>query len=434
MQEIGLAVPASGFAYTVDEAMEVGRGGRLPADLPPVVHPRRRRHRLRRRRRGAARRSPRTASPPARCRRSSSSSRSRVEGVRARGHARPRRQRGRHLLDRELRRRWACTPATRSPWRPRRRSPTSSTSACATPRSRASAASASTPAARTSSSRLEPGQRRHGRHRDEPARVALAARWRARRPGSRSRRSRRSSPSATASTRSATTSPARRRRSFEPTIDYVVTKVPRWAFEKLPGASPVLGTMMQSVGEVMAIGRTFPGVAAEGAALARDRAAAGSTATPPSASSTRSPTTSSCARSPHATPERLFRRRRRARAAGSSVERLHDDHRHRPLVPRPDGPDRRGARRARGDRAGRTLDAARLAAGEAARLRRRAARVPAGASTSDDGARGAAARPVSRSPTRPSTPARRSSRRARRTTTAPTRTRTRSRRSRSPRS
>ncbi len=46
--------------------------------------------------------------------------------------------------------------------------------------------------------------------------------------------------------------------SFEPTIDYVVTKVPRWAFEKLPGAEPVLGTMMQSVGEVMAIGRTFP--------------------------------------------------------------------------------------------------------------------------------------------------------------------------------
>jgi carbamoyl-phosphate synthase large subunit len=46
--------------------------------------------------------------------------------------------------------------------------------------------------------------------------------------------------------------------SFEPTIDYVVTKFPRWAFEKLPGAAPVLGTQMQSVGEVMAIGRTFP--------------------------------------------------------------------------------------------------------------------------------------------------------------------------------
>jgi carbamoyl-phosphate synthase large subunit len=46
--------------------------------------------------------------------------------------------------------------------------------------------------------------------------------------------------------------------SFEPTIDYVVTKVPRWAFEKLPGAVATLGTQMQSVGEVMAIGRTFP--------------------------------------------------------------------------------------------------------------------------------------------------------------------------------
>jgi carbamoyl-phosphate synthase large subunit len=46
--------------------------------------------------------------------------------------------------------------------------------------------------------------------------------------------------------------------SFEPTIDYVVTKIPRWAFEKLPGATDRLGTRMQSVGEVMAIGRTFP--------------------------------------------------------------------------------------------------------------------------------------------------------------------------------
>jgi len=45
--------------------------------------------------------------------------------------------------------------------------------------------------------------------------------------------------------------------SFEPTIDYVVTKIPRWAFEKLPGADGLLGTRMQSVGEVMAIGRTF---------------------------------------------------------------------------------------------------------------------------------------------------------------------------------
>ncbi|HEX2275213.1 MAG TPA: carbamoyl-phosphate synthase large subunit, partial [Acidimicrobiales bacterium] len=46
--------------------------------------------------------------------------------------------------------------------------------------------------------------------------------------------------------------------SFEPTIDYVVTKIPRWAFEKFPGTSNALGTRMQSVGEAMAIGRTFP--------------------------------------------------------------------------------------------------------------------------------------------------------------------------------
>src|SRR5471032_719287 len=46
--------------------------------------------------------------------------------------------------------------------------------------------------------------------------------------------------------------------SFEPAIDYVVTKIPRWTFEKFPNTPAVLGTQMQSVGEVMAIGRTFP--------------------------------------------------------------------------------------------------------------------------------------------------------------------------------
>ncbi len=45
--------------------------------------------------------------------------------------------------------------------------------------------------------------------------------------------------------------------SFEPTIDYIVTKVPRFAFEKFPGAEPMLTTAMKSVGEAMAIGRTF---------------------------------------------------------------------------------------------------------------------------------------------------------------------------------
>jgi carbamoyl-phosphate synthase large subunit len=45
--------------------------------------------------------------------------------------------------------------------------------------------------------------------------------------------------------------------SFEPVLDYVVVKIPRWAFEKFRDASPTLGTQMKSVGEVMAIGRTF---------------------------------------------------------------------------------------------------------------------------------------------------------------------------------
>src|SRR5215471_16264329 len=45
--------------------------------------------------------------------------------------------------------------------------------------------------------------------------------------------------------------------SFEPTIDYVVVKIPKWAFEKFPGSEDSLGTQMKSVGEAMAIGRTF---------------------------------------------------------------------------------------------------------------------------------------------------------------------------------
>jgi carbamoyl-phosphate synthase large subunit len=45
--------------------------------------------------------------------------------------------------------------------------------------------------------------------------------------------------------------------SFEPSIDYVVTKIPRWDFAKFPQADPILGTQMKSVGETMAIGRTF---------------------------------------------------------------------------------------------------------------------------------------------------------------------------------
>jgi carbamoyl-phosphate synthase large subunit len=51
---------------------------------------------------------------------------------------------------------------------------------------------------------------------------------------------------------------------FEPTIDYVVVKIPRWQFEKFPGADSTIGTQMKSVGEVMAIGRTFKQALAKG--------------------------------------------------------------------------------------------------------------------------------------------------------------------------
>ena len=59
--------------------------------------------------------------------------------------------------------------------------------------------------------------------------------------------------------------------SFEPTLDYVVVKVPRFAFEKFPGADTTLGTQMKSVGEAMGIGRHVHRGARESAALARAR-------------------------------------------------------------------------------------------------------------------------------------------------------------------
>ena len=64
--------------------------------------------------------------------------------------------------------------------------------------------------------------------------------------------------------------------SFEPTIDYVVVKIPRWNFEKFPQADRTLTTQMKSVGEVMAIGRTFKEAFMKGDPLARARARPGS--------------------------------------------------------------------------------------------------------------------------------------------------------------
>jgi hypothetical protein len=65
------------------------------------------------------------------------------------------------------------------------------------------------------------------------------------------------SPSATCSTKSKNDITRETPASFEPSIDYVVTKIPRFAFEKFPQADPTLTTQMKSVGEAMAIGRTF---------------------------------------------------------------------------------------------------------------------------------------------------------------------------------
>ena len=59
--------------------------------------------------------------------------------------------------------------------------------------------------------------------------------------------------------------------SFEPTLDYVVVKVPRFAFEKFPGADTTLGTQMKSVGEAMGIGRTFTEALAKALRVARAR-------------------------------------------------------------------------------------------------------------------------------------------------------------------
>ncbi len=93
--------------------------------------------------------------------------------------------------------------------------------------------------------------------------------------------------------------------SFEPTIDYVVTKVPRWAFEKLPGATGRLGTRMQSVGEVMAIGRTFC-ESLQKALRSLEQGRHGLNADPGEESVERLSTDELGARVAVATPERIF--------------------------------------------------------------------------------------------------------------------------------
>src|SRR4051794_31740252 len=110
--------------------------------------------------------------------------------------------------------------------------------------------------------------------------------------------------------------------SFEPTIDYVVTKFPRWAFEKLPGAAPVLGTQMQSVGEVMAIGRTFP-ESLQKAIRSLETGRAGLNCDPTEAEYDRLDADELVHASAIPTPERMFQMEAALRKF-VSIERLHE--------------------------------------------------------------------------------------------------------------
>ncbi len=93
--------------------------------------------------------------------------------------------------------------------------------------------------------------------------------------------------------------------SFEPTIDYVVTKIPRWAFEKLPGTEGLLGTRMQSVGEVMAIGRTFC-ESLQKALRSLEQGRAGLNADPAEVTTDRFSEEELLEKASRATPERIF--------------------------------------------------------------------------------------------------------------------------------
>jgi carbamoyl-phosphate synthase large subunit len=110
--------------------------------------------------------------------------------------------------------------------------------------------------------------------------------------------------------------------SFEPTIDYVVSKVPRWAFEKLPGAPNVLGTQMQSVGEVMAIGRTFT-ESIQKACRSLETGRRGLNADPAESAYEQLGVDELVRHAATATPERLFHVEAALRH-GATVERLHE--------------------------------------------------------------------------------------------------------------
>ena len=143
---------------------------------------------------------------------------------------------------------------------------------------------------------------------------------------------------------------------FEPSIDYVVTKVPRWAFEKLPGTSGVLGTQMQSVGEVMAIGRTFP-ESLQKALRSLEQGRLGLNADPAEGQLAGQPTAGLLAAIGTPTPERIFQVAELIRR-GVTVDQVHAACRIDPWFLDQIARDRRGARRCSTRPAARTrLDA-----------------------------------------------------------------------------
>jgi carbamoyl-phosphate synthase large subunit len=107
--------------------------------------------------------------------------------------------------------------------------------------------------------------------------------------------------------------------SFEPTLDYVVVKVPRFAFEKFPGADPTLTTTMKSVGEAMALGRSFPEALGK-AMRSIDTKASGFWTTPDPEGVTLESTLAE-SRTPH--DGRLYAVERALRL-GASVEQVHE--------------------------------------------------------------------------------------------------------------
>ena len=207
---------------------------------------------------------------------------------------------------------------------------------------------------------------------------------------------------------------------FEPTIDYVVTKIPRFTFEKFPSADDVLTTQMKSVGEVMAIGRTFKESFQKalrsleiGRAGPRAPGAAGGPSWPRRALARRSRCRARAARG----------RSPRRSGAACRVEEVHRRSRIDPWFLRNLAGDRR-------DRGGAARGGARrtaprwLRAREADGLLRPPARRTSGMPARTRCARAPRARACARS-TSASTPAPPSSRRTRRTSTRPTRTRAR---------